>query len=908
MSPPPTRPDPDALLAQLRAEEQRAERGKLRIYFGANAGVGKTWAMLSGAQRERQAGRDVVIGVVETHGRSETAALLAGLEQIAPRQVAYRGHTLPEFDLDAALARKPALLLVDELAHSNAPGSRHAKRWQDVQELLDAGIDVWTTLNVQHLESLNGTVGAITGIRVHETVPDAVLDGAQEVLFIDVTPDELLRRLNAGKVYLPRQAERAVQNFFRKGNLIALREIALRRTAEHVEGDVRDWRVEQSAGSGSGAPPAWNTSGAILAAVGASEDAAQTVRRAARLAGQMNVNWHAVHVETPRLRQLGGAQHEHALAVLKLADELGAQTAVLSGDDVAQTLASEAQRLNCATVVLGHPDVGALRRMLGLGARGGVARALARCAPALDVVSVGEAPSARRLPLMRAASSEPAQAAPGWPGYAWAAGASVLVTLVALLLGVWLKGSNLVMLYLLGVVGVALRFGRGPAALAALLNVAAFDFFFVAPIHSFAVSDMEFLLTFAVMLGVGLLVGQLTAGLRFAAEVSGAREGRARSLFELTRELSAALQGEQIAQLGAGAVERFFGCPALVLAADANDRLALPATLPEGVDASVADWVFQHAQSAGLGTATLAAQRWHYVPLRAPMRVRGVLALAPADVHALLVPEQARQLDAFARQIAIALERVHYVEVAQQAVVEIESERLRGTLLGAISHDVRTPLTALIALAESLQALPPGAHTETAEAARAIERQARALHALVGNLLDMARLEGGAVNLRRGWQSVEEVAGSAIRAARAALGHAEVRTAIAPDLPLVEFDAVLVERALVNLLENAAKYGAPPIVVSARVSAEALILSVRDHGPGLPAALAGREQTLFDKFTRGQSESATPGVGLGLAICKAVADAHGGTISAANASADTEGGGAEFTVTLPRREPPPTVD
>jgi len=905
MSTAPTRPDPDALLAQLRADETRAARGKLRIYFGASAGVGKTWAMLSAAQRERQAGRDVAIGVVETHGRAETAALLAELEQIPPCQLAHRGHTLPEFDLDAALARRPALLLVDELAHSNAPGSRHAKRWQDVQELLDAGIDVWTTLNVQHLESLNGTVGAITGVRVHETVPDAVLDGAQEVLLIDVTPDELLRRLSAGKVYVPRQAERAVQNFFRKGNLIALREIALRRTAEHVEGDVREWRVEQSAGTGGAAPPAWNTSGAILAAVNAGEDAAQTVRRAAQMASQLNVNWHVVHVETQRLRRQSAAQqqqrHERVLAVLKLAEELGAQTAVLSGDDVAETLAAEAQRLNCATVVLGHPRAGAFWRR-GLGARGGVARMLARCAPALDVVSVGEAPSTRRLSLPRAALAGASLAASNWPGHVWALGASVLISLLAWPLAGWLESTNIVMLYLLGVVGVALRFGRGPAALAALLNVAAFDFFFVKPLMSFSVSDVQYLLTFAGMLGVGLLVGQLTAGLRFAAEVSSAREQRARSLFELTRELSAALQGEQIAQMGAGAVEQFFGGPACVLAANAQDRLALPATLPEGLDASVADWVFAHGQSAGLGTATLAAQRWHYVPLRAPMRVRGVLALAPANPQALLVPEQARQLDAFARQIAIALERVHYVEVAQQAMVEIESERLRGALLGAISHDVRTPLTALIGLAESLQALPPGPH---GEAARAIERQARALHALVGNLLDMVRIEGGAVNLRRAWQSVEEVVGSAIRAARPALGDMTVRTALAPNLPLVEFDAVLIERVLVNLLENAAKYGAPPVVVSAQVTPDALVLCVRDHGAGLPAALAGREQTLFYKFTRGESESATPGVGLGLAICKAVVEAHGGAITAANAPADADGGGAQFTMTLPRQEPPP---
>jgi two-component system sensor histidine kinase KdpD len=912
------RPDPDALIAQLRNHEARAARGKLRIYFGASAGVGKTWAMLSAAQRERAAGRDVLIGVIETHGRSETAALLAGLAALPLRELAYRGRTLAEFDLDAALARKPAVLLVDELAHTNAPGSRHAKRWQDVQELLAAGIEVWSALNVQHLESLNGTVGAITGVRVHETVPDTVLDEADEVVLVDVTPDELTARLAAGKVYLPQQAERAAQNFFRKGNLIALREIALRRTAEHVEDDVRGWRVEQSGaspgGNGKGRGlQAWNTSGAILACVGPHEGAAQTVRTAARLAGQLNVRWHAAYVETPRLQRLAAAERDRILAVLKLAEELGAATAVLTGSDVAEQLAEQARRLNCATLVLGRaePATGWRRGWhWGPAAPQPLSVALATHAPALDIMEVARADSSRRLsrtPLegARIDSDDHEKAPTYWPGYAWATATSVALTLLCTPLASVLELSNIVMLLLLGVVGVAMRLGRGPSALAALLNVAAFDYFFVPPRMSFAVSDVQYVLTFAIMLGVGLLVGQLTAGLRFAAGVSTSRERRARSLFELTRELSAALESSQVVALGAAAVQGHFGGHALVLVTDAADQLLPPAEPPEGFDQQVADWAFRQGQSAGLATATLAAQPWHYVPLQAPMRVRGVLALAPAQPRWLLIPEQAQQLDTLARQIAIALERVHYVEVAQQAVVEMESERLRNALLGAISHDVRTPLTALIALAESLQTLPPEAH---AEAARAIVAQAHELHALVSNLLDMARLEsgiaGGAVNLRRDWQSVEEVVGSAIRAARTSLGDTVVQTALAADLPLVEFDAVLIERVLVNLLENATKYGAAPIVVGARAEPGTLVLTVRDHGPGLPAALLGHEQKLFDKFTRGEAESATPGVGLGLAICKAVVSAHGGDIAAGNAL----GGGAEFTVTLPRREPPESAE
>ena len=910
---PDTRPDPDALLAQLRNDEARALRGKLRIYFGASAGVGKTWAMLSAAQRERAAGRDVLIGVVETHGRSETAALLAGLDTLPMRELDYRGRTLAEFDLDAALARKPAVLLVDELAHTNAPGSRHAKRWQDVQELLAAGIEVWSALNVQHLESLNGTVGAITGVRVHETVPDTVLDEADEVVLVDVTPDELTARLAAGKVYLPQQAERAAQNFFRKGNLIALREIALRRTAEHVEDDVRGWRVEQSGAAGrngkdgnGGALQAWNTSGAILACVGPHEGAAQTVRTAARLAGQLNVRWHAAYVETPRLQRLAAEERDRILAVLKLAEELGAATAVLTGSDVAEQLSEQARRLNCATLVMGRSEPASGWRRWWPAAPVALPRALAQRAPALDILEVGRVDSARRLgrtPLNtpRADDGDHENAPIHWPSYAWATATSVALTLACTPLAGVLELANIVMLFLLGVVGVAMRFGRGPSALAALLNVAAFDYFFVPPQLSFAVSDVQYVLTFAIMLGVGLLVGQLTAGLRFAAGVSTSRERRARSLFELTRELSAALESTQVVTLGAAAVQGHFGGHALVLVTDSADQLVLPKDPPEGFDAQVADWAFRHGQPAGLATATLAAQPWHYVPLQAPMRVRGVLALSPAQPRWLLIPEQAQQLETLARQIAIALERVHYVEVAQQAVVEMESERLRNALLGAISHDVRTPLTALIALAESLQTLPPEEH---GNAARAIVAQAHELHALVNNLLDMARLEsgiaGGAVNLRRDWQSVEEVVGSSIRAARTSLGGAVVQTALDAELPLVEFDAVLIERVLVNLLENATKYGAPPIVVGARAEPGTLVLTVRDHGPGLPAALLGREQKLFDKFTRGESESATPGVGLGLAICRAVVSAHGGEITAANAL----GGGAEFTVTLPRREPP----
>ena len=895
---PDARPDPDALLEQLRRDDDRARRGKLRIYFGANAGVGKTYAMLSAAQRELKAGRDVVVGLLETHGRVETGQLLQGLPELPRRQVEYRGRTIPEFDIDGALARKPEILLVDELAHSNVPGSRHPKRWHDVQELLDAGIDVWSTLNVQHLESLNGTVGAITGIRVNETVPDKVLDDADEVVLVDVTPDELLQRLKAGKVYFPQQAERAAQNFFRKGNLIALREMALRRTAEHVEEDVRDWRVEQSRGM-----PAWNTSGAILACVGPGEGSDQAMRAAARLAGQLNVRWYAAYVETPELLRLARGQRDRILAVLKLAEELGAATAVLTAADPAQALVAHAQDLNCAIIVLGRPQ-----RRHGWARWGGrtMTRRVADLAPGVDLVEVGQADSVRRLPPV-VERGEPVDAAgwrEAWPGYAWAIAGCIGVTAAAAPLAALLDPTNIVMLYLLGMVGVAFRFGRGPAALSAVLNVAVFDFFFVPPRFTFAVADAQYLVTFGVMLVVGLLTGQLTAGLRFQAQVSASRERRAQLLFELTRDLSAALLAEQVVELGQAAVTRHFGGDALVLVSDAQDRLVPPTDAPSGFDASVADWCFSNGQPAGFATATLAAQAWHYVPLQAPMRVRGVLALKPAQPRWLLIPEQKQQLDTLARQVAIALERVHYVDIAQQALVEMESERLRNALLAAISHDVRTPLTALIGLAEQLRASQPPLAPAQAEAAVTLVQQARELNTMVSNLLDMARLQSGAVNLRLEWQSLEEVVGSSLRAVEAVLPPDRVRVHVPQDLPLVEFDAALVERVLVNLLENAAKYGSPPVEIGAEAAPDALEIRVRDHGAGLPPALKGREQVLFDKFTRGQAESATRGFGLGLAICKAVVDAHKGTIHARNAA----GGGAEFIVRLPRRAPPALPD
>jgi two-component system sensor histidine kinase KdpD len=887
------RPDPDALLAKVQQEEARALHGKLKIFFGASAGVGKTYAMLAAAQAALAQRVDLVVGIVETHGRAETQSLVQGLPILPMKEVAYRGKTLREFDLDGALQRKPALVLVDELAHSNVPGSRHPKRWQDVQELLDSGIDVWSTMNVQHLESLNDVVSGIAGIKVWETVPDRVFDEADEVVIVDLPPDELLQRLKQGKVYLGQQAESAVRNFFRKGNLIALRELALRRTADRVDSQVLEYRRNAAV------RPVWHTREALLLAVGPDADSENLVRAALRLATRLDVPWHAVYVETPQLQRLPEAARQRVLRVLKLAEDLGAQTETLSAESVANALIKYARDHNLSKLVVGRRPA---TRWWAFGrSLTGVVGGLAADLDVIQIALPAEAPRKTKAGEERAGGAR-------LRAYAYSAAACAAVTAVIAPLYPHLELTNIVMLFLLAVVGVALRLGRGPAVLAAFLSVASFDFFYVPPRFTFAVSDAQYIVTFGVMLVVALVVGQLTAGLTYQARVSALREERARALYEMARELSAALLTEQIADIAARFVASEFEARAALFVADENDSLQAPAAAAVSgeampLDASIAQWTYDRGEPAGFGTGTLPGSAVLYLPLRAPMRSRGVLAVEPRKAARIMVPEQRRLLDTCASLLAIALERVHYVQVAQSTTVQMESERLRNSLLAAISHDLRTPLAALVAMADSLgltQPPPTGAQLQIAQAMR---DAARRMSLLVTNLLDMARLESGAVQLNRQWQPLEEVVGSALRALGDAIGQHPVTVRLDDDLPLVHIDAVLIERVLVNLVENAAKYtpAGTAIEIGARAGTDTVELWVDDHGPGLPK---GREDELFEKFERGRKESSTPGVGLGLAICRAIAQAHGGTIDGRT----REGGGARFTLRLPRGEPPRVED
>ncbi len=889
MTDPDQRPSPDALLAQVQQEEAQAKRGKLKIFFGACAGVGKTYGMLSAARQLREQGREVVAGVVETHGRSETAALLEGLEMLPLREVAYRGSTLREFDLDAALQRHPAVILVDELAHSNAPGSRHLKRWQDVAELLDAGIDVYTTLNVQHLESLNDVVGGVTGIRVQETVPDRVFDHAEEILLVDLPPDDLLARLKRGQVYLADQARHAIENFFRKGNLIALRELALRRTAERVDEQMQGVRRAVFQG------PVWQTGDSLLACVGPEDADGRVVRVAARLAARRQAEWHCVYVETPRLERLPPARREAVLATLKLAEQLGAETAVIAARDAPAAILDYARQHNLGRIVLGRgPHSGRWGWQSFI-------RRLGQIASDVDILTVARQPSAAAPQALGVAPVRSPRSPPRH--YAYAVAMCVAITLLATPLLPYVDRANIVMLFLLGVVGIAYRFGRGPSILMAVLGVLSFDFFFVPPRFTFAVSDVQYVLTFVVMLIVGFVTGHLTSGLRYEARMARYREGRARNLYELAKALSSTLTEEQVIEISGRSLQASFQTHTRILLPDEAGKLYADVADADDIDLGVAQWSFDHNEPAGAGTGNLPGRTHQYLPLAAPMRVRGVLVISQEPSWSGLLPEQQRLLEAFAALIGIALERIHFVTVARDTLVKMESERLRNALLAALSHDLRTPLTALVGLAETLSLSMAESTPQQRAQVEAIRRQARATFRIVDNLLQMARLESGQVKLRRDWQSMEEIASAALREVGGVLAGHPVSVAIPAELPLVRCDALLIERVLVNLLENAAKYTPEGTMVgiAARSNEEALEVEVWDGGPGI---LPGQEEAIFERFARGDRETAVPGVGLGLAISRAIVEAHGGRIRAGN----RPGGGARFRFTLPLEAQPEAVE
>jgi two-component system sensor histidine kinase KdpD len=897
------RPDPDMLLARVQQEEAQQTRGKLKLFFGAAAGVGKTYAMLEAARARRAEGVDVVVGWVDTHGRVETEALLQGLEMLPRRQVKYRGTTLDEFDLDAALERRPTVLLVDELAHTNAPGSRHAKRWQDVVELLDAGINVYTTVNVQHLESLNDVVAQITYVVVHETVPDSILEQADEVELIDLPPDDLLQRLREGKVYVPGQAEWAVENFFRKGNLIALRELALRRTADQVDAQMQSYRRDHSIRS------IWPTTERMLVCISPSPLAVRLVRAARRMAMQLRAEWLVVYVETPAHLRLSAVDRDRVVQTLRLAEQLGAETVMLSGQSVSEEVLTYARTRNVSKIVIGKTKRPRWQEMFS----GSVVDELVRHSGGIDIYVISGEQDEPRLPSMPTLE-QPSN----WTAYGWGLAVVALCTVFAWLMRPYFADANLVMVYLLGVALVAKRFGHGPSVWASVLSVGAFDFFFVAPSLTFAVTDAEYLITFAVMLLVALVISTLTARLRQQAETARQRERRTISLYAISHELASTRSTDGLLQTAARHISEVFESRVVLLLPNASGRLQVWGESAERLDRGVVDqltfalddkeqgvsqWVYDHQQMAGLGTATLPSAEGLYLPLIASRGTVGVLGVRPIQPRRLLAPEQLHLLETFASQTALAVERAVLAEEAQQAQVQIETERLRNSLLSSVSHDLRTPLAAITGAASSLIERHTVFDASTRdELLQTIHEEADRLNRLVNNLLQVTRLESGAVQVQKEWQPLEEVVGAALTRLDTHLHNRSLLTHLPEDLPLVPLDSVLIEQVLINLLENAIKYTPPdsPMTLSAWPMDNTITVEVADRGPGLPP---GDEQRVFEKFYRLQRPGERSGAGLGLTICRAIIDAHGGHIWAEN----RPGGGAAFRFTLPMHGTPPPI-
>ena len=794
-----------------------------------------------------------------------------------------------EFDLDAALARSPKLLIVDELAHTNAPGSRHPKRWQDVQELLAAGIDVFTALNVQHVESLNDIVGQITHVVVRETVPDSMLEMADEIEVVDLPPEDLLQRLKEGRVYFGDQAAQAAERFFRKGNLIALRELALRFTAKQVEAQMEVYRRQH------GIKTAWLVSDRVLVALSPSPLAPTLVRAARRIATALKADWYAVYVETPADARRPEAVRTRVLRSLRLAEELGAKIVTLQGERVVDEIIAFARSHNVSKIVAGKPmHASWLERF-----RGSLVDELIARSGTIDIYIVtGEGePESRHIRRAIRPTRK-------WPAYVAGILVMALCTGIAAAMHDHFNRENLILVYLLGVVLVGTWIGRGPSMLAALLGVLTYDFLFVPPTLTFAVSDSQYILTFLIMLVVALVVSTLTDRVRLQARNARMRERRTATAYSMSRELVSAREIPDILRIAAVHLGEAGGERISILLPDADGRLVRRVGEASPLDAremGVAQWVYDHSQMAGAGSGTLPGARGLYLPMVSSRGIVGVLGLHPEGQNPP-PPEQIYLLETLGNQIALALEHTRLVDESNQARVVIETERLRNALLGSLSHDLRTPLASIVGAATSLiedgddGAIGPKGRKELAEA---IKEEADRLERLVSNLLDMTRIEANAILVRKEWVPIEEVIGAALARLAGRLRDHAIRIDVPADLPLVPLDPPLIEQVLYNLFENAVRYTPPGTAIEVRAVKEdpELIVEVADRGPGLPP---GTEQKVFEKFYR-VAGPAPGGLGLGLAICKGIVEAHGGRIWAENR------GGAIFRFALPLEGTPPAV-
>ena len=873
------RPSPEAMLKLAQAEEDQAAKGKLKMFLGYAAGVGKTYSMLTVAHQLKKEGTDVVAAYIESHGRMETDALLQGLEVTPKAMIEYQGVLLPELDIDAVLQRRPQVALVDELAHSNAPGSRHEKRWQDVQELLNAGIDVYTTVNIQHFESLNDVVAQITGIIVRETVPDLLLDQAADIRLVDISPDELLQRLHEGKVYIPDQATRAMEKFFQPGNLIALRELSLRHTAIRVDEEMRAYMETRAI------PRPLPTMERLLVCISGSPFSEKLMRITRRLATEMKAPWSAVYIETPGEDAYARENRERIWQDLRLAENMGAQVATITGASVSDTLVDYALRHNITKIVVGKPAKSRLRELL----RPPIVDQIIRKSGQIDVyvVSIGAIES-KDMPQR---PKKDIRWKPYLASCALVAGAS----LICWLLSPFFSPTNMAMIYLLAVVLAATRLGRNPAILAAFSGVLVFDFFFVPPHFTFAVADSQYLLTFIALFTVGVVISTLVAKGRERAEVMQAREIQTASLYYISRDLAAAADTSAIMMAVQKNMGESLNAKPLFFSPD-KEHLKFIDTdeqvEPDLKEQAVAAWVFRNQQAAGRGTTTLGSAKYLYLPLKTSVSTLGVIGIKLANEADYTSPQLRLLLDAFAGQTAMALERVRLAKQAEQAKILATRENLERALLNSISHDLRSPLASITGILSSLKEQETGlSEPAKQDLLTTASEEATRLNRFVTNLLNMTRLEAGVVQLKVEPCDVQDLISCALAQLDQQLNSRSVQIHLPPDLPLVAMDMVLMTQVLVNLLENALKFSPSEseIEINVRLDKAFLRIEVEDRGHGIPDHDLER---VFDKFYQVPIPEGRGGTGLGLSICKGIVEAHGGRIRAQNRP------GMGFTVIL----------
>jgi len=882
-----SRPNPDELLAQVKVQEEQKKRGKLKIFLGYCAGVGKTYAMLEAA-RLRKGEMDVVVAYVETHGRPETEALLEGLEIIPRRQVEHRGVTLYEMDLDAVLMRRPQLVLVDELAHTNAPDSRHPKRYQDVEELIEAGIDVYTTLNVQHIESLRNVVMQVTGIWMHEMIPDSVIDKAAEIELVDIPPNELLKRLKEGKVYVPDEIARATAGFFREGNLIALRELTMRTAAQRIDDQMRAYmQIHAIRGP-------WPAAERLLVCVSSSPLGTRLVRTARRLASQLDAEWFVIHVETPDEIRLSTTQRERLMDTLQLAERLGAKTVTIPGDSVAAAVTEYATKNNITKIVVGKPQ----RRWPSLFGRSVVNQTIRRSEHIDVFVASGE-----EEPLKQH-KSPTGQAVGKWRGYLLGLALVALATLLGELVRQFFSPANIIMIYLLCIVVTAIFCGFGPSIVVSIISVLAWDFFFVPPKLTFAVADSQYVFAFITLLLIGVIISYLTTQFRQQTETAQRRQSETATLYALSRNLAVTAGLDATIHAIASGAKEMFGHDVVIFLPDAQNKGVLrphvqnpDVTIGEN-EIAAAIWSSQHQKIIGHGTDTLPNAKALYVPLSTVRGTVGVMALWVTDTGSRFTAQQTRLLEAFADLAAVAIERTQLAEEVRNAEILEATEKLQTALLNSISHDLRTPLVSIIGVLSSLQEegirLDDSARGTLIQVAR---EQAERLNHLIANLLDVTRIEAGAMRISREPSDVEDIIGVALEHMSSHSDNRPIKIDLPAEIPFVSADFGLIVQVFVNILDNALKYSPPgsPIEVDGRQVAQQVEITIADRGVGIPPQDLLR---VFDKFYRVQRPDNVTGTGLGLAICKGIVEAHGGRIAAEN----RPGGGTIIRFTLPAAE------